>query len=126
MISTVCSSPESPPADLQAHAPARSKPGCGQGQALLLVNLAAQPVFDHALDALVEVQIPFGCAPGQIALVQLGAFLLLGCRAGLGRILGGFILMLVGLLAVQLAVNVLKDTPGKGSLSRSRSTSCSA
>ena len=45
--------------------------------------------------------------------MQLGAFFLLGCRAGLGRILGGFILMLVGLLAVQLAVNVLKDTPGK-------------
>ena len=98
------------PADLQAHAPARSKPGCGQGQALLLVNLAAQPVFDHALDALVEVQIPFGCAPGQIALVQLGAFLLLGCRAGLGRILGGFILMLVGLLLSRQLLGLI-NTP---------------
>lgn len=98
-------------ADLQTHTAARHKPGGRQGQALLFVDLAAQP----ALDIPVQVQIPFGSAPGRIALGGLAAFLFLRrSRAGLGgRLCRRLCLLLAGLLAVQLAVNILKNAAGK-------------
>ena len=102
---------------LQANAFAWRKVCRGQGEALLLVNLSAQPALDHAGNALAVVFVPLWRTPGKVALVQFYVPLFGGrlCLGLLGRGFfwpgrGRFCLM----LAVQLAVNIFKNTAGKG------------
>ena len=84
---------------------------------MLLVNLPAQPALDHAGNALAVVFVPLGRTPCKVALVQLYVAFIGGWLC-LGLLWRGFFLPGWGrfclMLAVQLAVNIFKNTAGKG------------
>ena len=110
---------------LEADASAGRQVGGGQAQALFLIDLAPEPVLDDALDALAQVEVPVGRAPGDVALVESGVLPGGGRFLARRRLLAGpwpggagaFLLRRrarAGLLAVEFAVNVLKNAAREG------------